>query len=213
VPALIHAWCPGQFGGLALGEILFGDVNPFGKLPITLERRQEDNPAFATYPKDNTATAIPYSEGLFVGYRGYEKNGIQPLFPFGHGLSYTRFRYSDVQVRPQVWAGDRPVEVTFTVTNVGKQAGAETAQVYLGKRNSRIERPLKELEGFAKVFLETGNGEVKPPFVQLLQCRGADLGYRTGRLRCVRRSFFPGYPAARGGEEPPDRPILASCLR
>ena len=108
VPALLHAWFPGQYGGQALAEILFGEVNPSGKLPITVEKRVQDNPAFATFPiNDLNAPEINYSEGLFVGYRGYEKNRIKPQYPFGYGLSYTKFRYSDIEVDPVVLEEER----------------------------------------------------------------------------------------------------------
>jgi beta-glucosidase len=158
VAGLIEAFYPGQNGGQALGEILFGAVNPSGKLPITMEKRIEDNPA---NPKDNPfpnpvnqhPDAIPYSEGIFVGYRGYDKNHTQPLFPFGFGLSYTSFSFSDLKIVPTTWNGAGDVTVTFRVTNTGKQAGAEVAQLYVGQQNPTISRPIKELKGFQKVFL------------------------------------------------------------
>jgi Glycosyl hydrolase family 3 C-terminal domain len=100
VPGLIHAIFPGEDGGIALGEILFGDVNPSGKLPFTFEKRFQDNPAYPNYPSvDGGVTAI-YKEGLFMGYRGFDKYGTQPQFPFGYGLSYTTFAYSDLKVTP-----------------------------------------------------------------------------------------------------------------
>ena len=130
VPALLHAWFPGQYGGQALAEILFGEVNPSGKLPITVEKRVEDNPAFATFPiNDLNAPEINYSEGLFVGYRGYEKMRIKPQYPFGYGLSYTTFRYSNLDIDPVVFREDDDlVRVSFRVKNTGKRAGAEIAQ-------------------------------------------------------------------------------------
>jgi beta-glucosidase len=96
VPALLHAWYPGENGGLALGEILFGDVNPSAKLPITMEKRLQDNPTSADYPTSSDATTIHYTENILVGYRGYEKNHTEPQFPFGQGLSYTTFSYADL---------------------------------------------------------------------------------------------------------------------
>ncbi|HEY5743509.1 MAG TPA: glycoside hydrolase family 3 C-terminal domain-containing protein [Terrimicrobiaceae bacterium] len=163
VPALLHAWFPGQYGGQALAEILFGKVNPSGKLPITMEKRAQDNPAFATFPlNDPGALEIKYSEGLFVGYRGYEKNHIKPQYPFGYGLSYTKFRYSDIEVDPLVLKknilrkDDGLVRVSFRVKNVGNRAGAEVAQLYVAPMNPPVERPLKELKGFQKVYLEPG---------------------------------------------------------
>jgi beta-glucosidase len=159
VPVLLHAWFPGEFGGLALGEIVFGDVNPSGKLPITMEKHLSDNPAFANYPRTKDATTIRYTEGIFVGYRGYEKNRIATQYPFGYGLSYTQFSYSDLQISPPTWNGHDPVKVSFTVTNTGTVAGAEISQLYVGKRQSRVPRPIKELKGFEKTFLQSGESK------------------------------------------------------
>jgi beta-glucosidase len=160
VGGLLEAFYPGQNGGQALAEILFGDVNPSGKLPVTFEKRIQDNPAYATFPPINThPDAIAYSEGIFVGYRGYEKNHIQPLFPFGFGLSYTTFQYSGINITPTKFDGTQPVKVSFTVTNTGKRAGAEIAQLYVGETNPSVPRPLKELKGFDKVHLQPGQSQ------------------------------------------------------
>ncbi len=165
VRALLHAWFPGQYGGQPLAEILFGEVNPSGKLPITMEKRVQDNPAFATFPTDPDAQEIKYSEGLFVGYRGYEKNRIKPQYPFGYGLSYTKFRYSDIEVDPFLLRknvlrkGDDLVRVSFRVRNTGKLAGAEIAQLYVAPVNPPVERPLQELKGFLKVYLKPGESK------------------------------------------------------
>lgn len=167
VPGLLHAWYPGENGGLALGEILFGDVNPSGKLPITMEKRLEDNPTSANYPTRNDATTIRYTESIFVGYRGYDKNRIEPQFPFGYGLSYTTFTYSDLKIEAPRPAEGRLSTVTFTVTNSGKRAGAEVVELYVGKQNPRVTRPIKELKGFQKVFL--GPGESKQVTIELDQ--------------------------------------------
>jgi len=158
VPALLHVWFPGQYGGQPLAEILFGEVNPSGKLPITIEKRVQDNPAFATFPiNDAGALEINYSEGLFVGYRGYEKNRIKPQYPFGYGLSYTKFRYSDLEVDPIALRRNADlVRVSFRVTNTGKRAGAEIAQLYVAPLNPPVSRPIKELKGFQKVYLRPG---------------------------------------------------------
>jgi len=158
---LIETFYPGQNGGEALAEILFGAVNPSGKLPVTFEKKISDNPAFATFPPaiNTHPDAIPYSEGIFIGYRGYEHNHIEPLFPFGFGLSYTTFAYSDIDVEPAVFNGTAPVKVTFTVTNNGKRAGAEIAELYVGQQNPVITRPVKELKGFEKVFLHPGQSQ------------------------------------------------------
>ena len=100
VPALVQAWYPGQEGGTALAEILFGDVNPSGRLPVTFERRWEDNPVHDSYYPEAGTKRVVYKEGVFVGYRGYEHNGTKPLFPFGFGLSYTTFKYSNLSIKP-----------------------------------------------------------------------------------------------------------------
>ena len=179
IGALLHASYPGQNGGQALAEILFGTVNPSGKLPFTWEKLITDNPAVATFPmplnqKPPNPTTIKYSEGIFVGYRGYEKNGTIPQFPFGFGLSYTTFAYSDLDIEPAkqndsgehgfVKAGFKEheddhglVRVSFTVTNSGKCAGAEIAELYVGEKNPPVSRPIKELKGFKKVFLQPGD--------------------------------------------------------
>ena len=180
VPGLIHAWYPGENGGLALGEILFGDINPSGKLPITMEKHLQDNPTTANYPLTSDASTIQYTEGIYVGYRGFEKNQIEPQFPFGFGLSYTTFAYSDLDIRPFKGKDDQSEEqplakvsfpvskveddnedhdlakVSFTVTNTGRRAGAEIAELYVAPVNPPIDRPIKELKGFHKVFLEPG---------------------------------------------------------
>jgi beta-glucosidase len=161
-PALLQAWYPGQEGGAALAEILLGDVNPSGRLPITFERRWEDNPTHDSYYPADGANRVVYKEGVFVGYRGYEKNNTKPLFPFGHGLSYTTFRYSNLSVRPATSAASNDpaglplYEVSFDVKNTGAREGADVAQVYVGDTHSASARPLKELKGFAKVNLRPG---------------------------------------------------------
>jgi beta-glucosidase len=167
VPALLHAWYPGQEGGSALAEILLGEVNPSGKLPVTFGRRPEDDPAFASYPSRDGGQTVHYNEGIFVGYRGYDRNSTVPLFPFGYGLSYTRFDYSDLQVRSKTGsdsaeAASRRVlyEVAFKVVNSGDRPGAEVAQLYIHPIDPPIERPLAELKGFAKVHLEPGETKV-----------------------------------------------------
>jgi beta-glucosidase len=155
VPALLQAWFPGQEGGKAVAEILLGDVNPSGRLPATFERRLEDNPSYAFYYPEAGTLEVDYEEGIFMGYRGYEHNGTEPLFPFGHGLSYTSFEYGDLSVTPGT-TGDGNVAVSFDLTNTGDRAGAEVAQVYVADTHSNVPRPPKELKGFAKVYLEPG---------------------------------------------------------
>jgi beta-glucosidase len=160
VDGLVEAFYPGQLGGQALAEILFGDVNPSGRLPITMEKRAQDNPAYATFPNpvNQHPDSISYSEGVFVGYRGYDQSGIQPLFPFGFGLSYTTFQFSNLSVTP-TYNGTGTVTVSFTVTNTGKMDGYEVAQLYVGEKSAPVPRPPRELKGFQKVFLKAGQAQ------------------------------------------------------
>ncbi|HTS10985.1 MAG TPA: glycoside hydrolase family 3 C-terminal domain-containing protein [Candidatus Limnocylindrales bacterium] len=155
VPALLYAWYPGQEGGAALAQLLFGDFSPSGKLPASFERRWEDNPTFHNY-YPQTDKRIAYNEGIFVGYRYYDRSSTKPLFPFGFGLSYTRFRYSNLKVSPGSSSSPDSVAVSFDVQNTGARAGAEVAELYVGDSHSSVPRPVKELKGFAKVFLQPG---------------------------------------------------------
>ena len=160
VPALIETWYPGQEGGTALAEVLFGEVNPSGRLPVTFERRWEDNPVSDSYYPAAGTNKVVYKEGVFVGYRGYEKNGTRPQFPFGYGLSYTSFSYGKLSITQGIAKGGGPelwwAEVSFDVTNTGKRAGADVAQVYVADTHSKVPRPAKELRGFAKIELKPG---------------------------------------------------------
>ncbi len=156
VPALLHAWYPGQEGGTALAQILFGEFSPSGKLPASFERRWEDNPTFKSYYPAPGEMAVKYSEGVFLGYRGYDKSGVKPLFPFGFGLSYTTFAYKNLSVTRPQGTLRRPVIVSFDVTNAGKRRGAEVAELYIGDSHAKVARPVKELKGFARVDLKPG---------------------------------------------------------
>jgi len=154
VPALLEAWYPGQEGGTALAQVLFGEFNPSGRLPISIERRWEDNPVHDSYyPKDGDKK-VTYSEGIFVGYRHFDKSAVKPLFPFGYGLSYTSFAYKDLKISSP--SPDKDVTVAFDVTNTGSRAGADVAEVYVGDSHAPVPRPVKELKGFAKVSLNPG---------------------------------------------------------
>ncbi len=166
VPALIQAWYPGQEGGAALAEILFGDVNPSGRLPVSFERRWEDNPVHDSYyPPDGTKRVV-YKEGVFVGYRGYERAGTKPLFPFGFGLSYTTFKYDNLSIKQVAGSAAAPrYEVTLSVTNTGAREGADVAQVYVGDPHSQTSRPAKELKGFVKVNLRPGETKTASVFL------------------------------------------------
>lgn len=155
VPGLLHAFYAGQEGGTALGEILFGDVNPSGRMPFTWEKRWEDTPAFQSGYPDVTNPAVKtveYREGIFVGYRWFDAKRIAPRFPFGHGLSYTTFAYDKLTAQ----LIDDEVRVTVDVTNTGARAGAEVVQLYVGQPQCSVPRPVRELKNFAKVRLAPG---------------------------------------------------------
>jgi beta-glucosidase len=154
VKALVQVWFPGQEGGTAIADILFGDTNPSGKLPTTFARKWEDCPAYGRFPGETGS--VDYSEGIYVGYRYFDKNGIEPLFPFGHGLSYTTFEYGKLRVSPsRIGAGGR-VTARLSIRNTGPVAGAEVVQVYVSDPESSVDRPVKELKAFRKVHLEPG---------------------------------------------------------
>jgi beta-glucosidase len=165
VPAMLQTWYGGQEGGRALAKVLLGEVNPSGKLPITWERRLEDNPTYGNYYEAPGSKDVTYKEGIFVGYRGYEHLKVKPLFPFGFGLSYTTFSFANLSVAPAVASAGAPITVSFDVSNQGKVAGAEVAQVYVGDPSATIPRPVKELKAFERVVLKPG--ETRHVSVQL----------------------------------------------
>lgn len=150
VSAIVHGYLGGQAGALAMADVLTGKVNPSGKLAETYPLRYEDTPALRHFP--GTEYTAEYREGPFIGYRYYDTAAVPVRFPFGYGLSYTSFAYSDIS------ATDR--EVTFTLTNTGSLAGAEVAQVYVGRQNSKLFRPARELKGFSKVLLQPGESRI-----------------------------------------------------
>jgi len=154
VPAVVQAWYGGQEAGHAIGDILFGAQNPSGKLPVTFPKQWPDSPAFGRYPGENLHTA--YAEGIYVGYRGFDKRNVEPLFPFGYGLSYTKFDYSGLKITPAKVAAGKQVQVTMQVRNSGSRAGAEIVQLYVHDVKSSVDRPLKELKGFRRVMLNPG---------------------------------------------------------
>jgi beta-glucosidase len=153
-PALVDMWYGGQEGGHALASILFGDANPSGKLPVTLPRRFEDSPAYGHYPGENLK--VDYAEGIYVGYRYFESKNVEPQFPFGFGLSYTTFEYSDLKVNPARTADSKPVEVSLKVRNTGSRPGAEVVELYVHDGHAKIDRPVHELKGFRRVELKPG---------------------------------------------------------
>lgn len=176
--AVLYAWYGGQTGSRAVAEVISGAVNPSGKLPITIERRFEDSPGYGYIPKGEEVHLgrhwvegtdkeydviyhdrrydVEYREGIFVGYRWYDQKGIAPLFPFGFGLSYSRFVYSDLKVSKEELTESEEIQVSFRVKNIGDVAGSEIAQLYVHDRESSHPRPPKELKGFRKVPLDAG---------------------------------------------------------
>jgi beta-glucosidase len=156
VPALLESWYAGQEGGTAVANVLFGDADPSGRLPISWDRRWEDNPAHDSYYPAPGTNRVEYKEGIFTGYRGYERSAAKPLFPFGFGLSYTTFSYKNLAVRPLPNSSGPSYEVSFDITNTGRREGADVAEIYVGESQPTVPRPEKELKGFARVSLRPG---------------------------------------------------------
>jgi beta-glucosidase len=164
VPSILQAWYPGMEGGNALAEILFGDINPSGRLPCTFPRQLRDSPteALGTFPGKNGIEH--YDEGLLVGYRWFDAKNIEPLFPFGFGLSYTHFGYSNLNLVDQHGLHGQEVLVQCDVTNTGARAGWEVVQVYVSQSHPSLPRPPRELKGFARIWLKPDEkGQVSIP--------------------------------------------------
>jgi beta-glucosidase len=153
VPAILDMWYGGQEGGHAIADVLFGDVNPSGKLPVSFVKEWKDSPAYGRYPGEDLR--VEYGEGIYVGYRYFDKHNIEPLYPFGYGLSYTKFVYNNLKITPHV-RGDRPVEVSLRVRNNGSRKGAEVVELYVHDGHSSVDRPIDELKGFRRVELAPG---------------------------------------------------------
>lgn len=152
--AVLHTFLPGQAGAGAAVDLLFGNANPSGKLSETYLLKLEDTPSYNNFP--GSPVTVEYREGLYVGYRYFDKVGKDVLFPFGHGLSYTTFEYSGLKLSKKNIKDTDTLKVTFKVKNTGDRAGAEVAQVYVSDTESTVYRPVKELKGFKKIFLEPG---------------------------------------------------------
>ena len=150
--AILQGYYPGQEGGTALARIILGKTTPSGKLAVSYPRRLEDNPSHLYFPGGREAL---YGEGVFVGYRYYDKKKLAPLFPFGHGLSYTEYAYSTLELPAKAKVGCR-ITVRLTVKNTGQRTGKETVQLYVGDKAASVPRPEKELKGFAKIELAPG---------------------------------------------------------
>jgi len=154
VKGVVFAWFGGQEMSYALSDVLSGKFNPSGKLPVTFPKRWEDCSAFSTYKKESGITE--YSDGIFIGYRHFEHNNIEPLFPFGFGLSYTKFAYANLKLSAKEMSQNEKLTVTFDVKNTGKVDGGEIPQLYIRDVKASVERPVKELKGFSKVMLKPG---------------------------------------------------------
>ncbi|RDW57663.1 beta-glucosidase-10 [Coleophoma crateriformis] len=159
VSAMVQTWFPGQEAGNSIVDVLFGDVNPGGKLPISIPHRIEDTPAYGNFPGDVDTLQVTYQEGVEIGYRFYDKKPERVLFPFGFGLSYSNFEISSVTVEGKVLANGGTISVSADVKNVEGAAGHEVVQVYIAPLNSKVDRPIKTLAGFAKVALASGESK------------------------------------------------------
>jgi beta-glucosidase len=157
VPVIIEAFYPGQEGGNAIANIVTGKVNPSGKLPVTFPEKWEDSPAYGSYPGERQHAE--YTEGIFVGYRGYDKNSVEPQFPFGYGLSYTTFEYSDINLSAEKMSPDSELTVSVVVTNTGDVDGDEIVQLYVSDLKASVEREVKALKGFERVKLKAGESK------------------------------------------------------
>ena len=198
-PVVLDAFYPGQEGGTAIAEVLFGETNPSGKLPFTWENRWEDSAVYGNYPTAYDKDANTYKEGIFLGYRAFDVKNISPLFPFGFGLGYTTFEFSGATVAA---AGDRDIEVTVTVRNAGNRAGADVVQVYVEPPKGEAPRPVRELKAFSKVALESGASKSVT-----LRIPRADLAYwnPTSKSWVV----TPGSYTARVGDSSRSLPLSA----
>ena len=163
VPAILQAWYLGTESGNAIANVLTGAVNPSGKLPMTFPARLEDVGVhslglYPGTPREDGSKIVDckYDEGIFVGYRWAEKNKLKPLFPFGHGLSYTTFSYGKARADRSSITPDGKLTITVPVTNTGSREGAEVVQLYISDLKSSLPRPVKELKGFRKVRLAPG---------------------------------------------------------
>jgi beta-glucosidase len=160
VPAIVQGWYAGSDAGNVFADILFGDVNPSGKLTFSFPKKLEDSPAhkLGEYPGGEDLN-VEYREGIFVGYRYFDTYNVEPQFAFGHGLSYTTFEYQDMELDKNLLSKDEDIMVSVTIKNVGNRRGGEVVQLYIQDVESSVKRPEKELKGFKKIFLKPGDTE------------------------------------------------------
>jgi beta-glucosidase len=154
INTLVWGWFNGSEAGTAMADVIFGDINPSGKLPFTMPVKLEDSPAHAlnAYPGDSLI--VTYKEGVLVGYRWFDTKEIKPLYCFGHGLSYTSFAYSSLQTDRDIYGVNDTVQISVKVKNIGDRSGAEIVQIYMHDVEASVLRPAKELKRFEKVFLQ-----------------------------------------------------------
>lgn len=167
--AVVQAWFGGNECGNGIADVLYGDVNPSAKLPITFPRRLQDNPSYVNFRSERGR--VLYGEDIYVGYRFFERSDVEPAFPFGHGLSYTTFTRSDLQIKTvpeevKYQESGEPVTATVTVTNTGSIAGAEIVQLWIVPPKTDVNRPVRELKAFQKVFLQPGESKAVELFVE-----------------------------------------------
>ena len=185
VNAIVEAWYCGSQAGTALADVLFGKVNPSGKLPMTFPVRLEDNGAHALNAYDRKATRVEYKEGIFVGYRWAQKKDVKPLFAFGHGLSYTTFSYGDASVSKAAIPANGTLSVSVDVTNTGNREGKEVVQLYIGDDEASVERPVMELKGFRKIALKPGETQkvsftIEPDMLKFYDVNASDWTLEKG---------------------------------
>jgi beta-glucosidase len=160
VPGIVEAWYGGMEAGNAIADVLFGEANPSGKLPCTFGKQLNDWLCHQLGPKSFPGTGnngeVDYLDGIWVGYRHFDQTGIQPRFPFGYGLSYTTFKYGKAQLSARQISGEDILTISLPITNTGKRAGAEVAELYIHEAKPVLPRPPQELKGFARIFLEPG---------------------------------------------------------
>jgi beta-glucosidase len=199
IPVLLDAFYPGQEGGAAIGEILFGQTNPSGRLPFSWEKQWEDSAAYGSYPTAQDPKANTYKEGLFLGYRWFDAKGIEPLFPFGFGLGYTTFVISSATAALDA---NQNIAVTATIRNTGAHSGSDVIQVYIEPPKAGAPRPIRQLKAFQRVALTPGESQTVT-----LPIARADLAYWDPATKAW--AVTPGAYTARIGDSSRDLPLKA----
>jgi beta-glucosidase len=194
VAAVVQAWYPGQEAGNSIADVLLGKAEPGGRLPQTFPHRLEDDPAFINYPGEGGH--VRYGEGLYVGYRYYEKKKIEPLFPFGFGLSYTQFRFGALTLSPAIIGPGETVEASIEVANVGNRDGSTVVQFYVADDEASVSRPGKELKRFVKVRLEPGEKRTVATTLDMRCLAFFDIAIRSWKAEAGRFTVLAGSSSA-----------------